>query len=121
MPPSIYAIVESATYSEDEDEVNLSKIFVPLTKEVEESANRLGDNMKFYLADVEAFVSPIAVVPDIGGASNGYFLVKNKGAWKECFERWLRAPHNLDIIDESDEESDGNEHNYQSNSDDSSD
>ena len=54
--------------------------------------NRQGNVTKltFYLADVEAFVEPIAVVPDIGGPPNAYFVCKNRAKWREDFVEWLR-------------------------------
>ena len=53
---------------------------------------------QFYLADVEAFEEPVAVVPDIGGRANDYFIVKNKTEWAEDFVDWLEEPSDLDTI-----------------------
>jgi hypothetical protein len=57
--------------------------------------NGVVTELKFYLADVEV-VEPVVVIPDIGGAANEYFVVKNRDAWKQDFEEWLETsatPH----------------------------
>jgi hypothetical protein len=56
-------------------------------------------DLQFFLADVEAFVEPAIVVPDIGGKPNSYLLVINKSHWRAKFEEWLDAPHDLDEMD----------------------
>jgi hypothetical protein len=64
-------------------------------------------DLTFFLADVEAFVSPAMVVPNIGGPKNSYLLVKERDEWRELFEEWLMSPHTEDVfsdIEESDEE-----------------
>jgi hypothetical protein len=69
-------------------------------------------NLTFFLADVEAFVSPAMVVPNIGGPINSYFLVKERDEWRELFEEWLESPHTDDVfsdVEESDEEDDEQE------------
>ena len=45
--------------------------------------------LQFYLADCEAFVEPIVIIPDIGGKPNAYFLDKNQTQWREDFMEWL--------------------------------
>jgi hypothetical protein len=52
--------------------------------------NGVVTELKFYLADVEV-VEPVVVIPDIGGAANEYFVVKNRDAWKQDFEEWLET------------------------------
>jgi len=37
--------------------------------------------LTFFLADVEAIVRPLAVIPDIGGLPNAYFWVKDQESW----------------------------------------
>ena len=69
----IYAVVESAAFVEDKHEIGLSEIFVPIIKEVAGLTDNAVSSMSFLLADVEAIVQAIAVVPDIGGAPNAYF------------------------------------------------
>jgi hypothetical protein len=48
--------------------------------------------LKFYLADVEAFVAPLVVIANIGGKPNDYFC-QNRLEWKEDFEDWLETPN----------------------------
>ena len=51
--------------------------------------------MRYYLAEVEAFVDPAVVVPDIGGPNNAYFWIKSREKWAKLFEQWLIAPIEL--------------------------
>ena len=76
--PAVYAVVESATYSTNMTEINMSDIFVPIVKEVGRVTNGEVSGLKFYLAEVEAFTVPLTVIPDIGGNPNAYFVVKNR-------------------------------------------
>ena len=62
------------------------------TKEVGEMTNGRVTKLKFYLADTEAFLAPLAVIPNIGGPANSYFIVDNRQVWKEGFEEWLECP-----------------------------
>jgi len=51
-------------------------LFIPIRKEVQEITTQMVSKLKFYLADVEAFASPLLVViPDMGGNANDYFLL----------------------------------------------
>ena len=104
LQPVVYAIVESASYNLDEELVKESDLFVPLTKEMDTTYSQEGLNLKFLLVDVEAFVKPAAVIPDIGGSPDSYFLLKDRSEWKEDFVKWLREPHTLDEMLDSDDE-----------------
>ena len=58
--------------------------------------------MQFYLADVEAFLRPLVVIPDMGGNSNDYFLLKSRQDWRERFIDYLEAPNHeypMEVID----------------------
>ena len=106
LQPGVYAIVESASYNLDDNEVSESDLFVPLLKDSGGFLNGNVTSLKFYLADVEAIVKPIVVIPDIGGAGNVHFLLKDRIDWKKDFIKWLRAPHYLDnILDEFSDDS----------------
>ena len=69
----VYAVIESGCYLDEmEDKVRKQKhattstIFRPFFKEVEmDNAGRMV-RRKFYLADVEAIVEPVTVIPDVG-------------------------------------------------------
>ena len=99
LTPSIYAIVEATTLSPRVDgEVNC-EIFRRLHTEVGAKTDGFVSELKFYLADVEAFVDPCIVVPNLGGETNSYFWVQNRTEWAESFANWLRAPHHLDEMD----------------------
>jgi hypothetical protein len=63
--------------------------------------------LKFYLADVDAIVQPLAVLPNIGGKSNSYWIVKPRNQWAALFGKWLKDSHKNDAMsdpDDSDED-----------------
>ena len=97
----VFAVVESAAYLVDNEELRQSEFFVSLDKEVEELSQDRTHCIKrrFYLADTEAIYGPCCVVPDIGGDANAYFLVHPRSDWPKMFEQWLREPY-LDMTDE---------------------
>jgi hypothetical protein len=104
---SVYAVVESATFDDNEQSIALLEIFVPIIKEIGRLTNNAVSQLKFYLADVEAIVQAIAVIPDIGGPPNAYFLVKDRETWRTDFMAFLEQPLDLDaeISDDEDSES----------------
>ena len=85
-------------------------MFRPIRTIVGGIANNKVTSLVFYLADVEAFVEPVAVVPDIGGPPNRYFAVKARAEWAADFELFLEDDHE-EYNDE--EEGGGTENNYQ--------
>ena len=102
--PAIYAIVESAQYVDDEEEETMSEFLTPIETEVGEISNKQVAKQTFYLAPVEAFVDPLVVIPDLGGAPNAYFIVKTREEWRQLFVKWLNASHEHDVIEVTDEE-----------------
>jgi hypothetical protein len=97
--PGIYAVVESALSNVDPNEIKMSTLLVPLTKEVF-SLDPL--ERKFYLVSVDAFASPTCVVPDIGGNPRAFFRLLPQSEWLSTFVQWLNAPHeNLEELDSS--------------------
>jgi hypothetical protein len=58
----------------------------------------LGWGRKFYLADVESILSPLAVVPNIGARKFDFLILKSRTEWVEIFKRWLDDPHENDKI-----------------------
>ena len=102
---NVYAVVESASYENIEEEIRKSDLMVPILKDVQgidEHGSVTG--RVFYLADTEAFVRPCAVVPDIGGPPNRYFLVKQRSQWHKEFIVWVERPHNEDEMSDSDDD-----------------
>ena len=109
--PGQYAIVESSAYRwgpDDEDRAD-SEIMQSILTEVEGMTNGYVTQLRFYLADVEAFQDPCTVLPDIGGANNAYLLVAGRAAWKEDFEAWIRSPHKYDVIEVEEEDTEGDD------------
>ena len=98
----VYAVVESATIEENEEELGRSSVLTPIRKTVDLQANGSIAKRYFYLADTAAFVGPCCAIGDVGGPANRYFLVKPRETWCEDFVRWLRDPHGLDEMDKLD-------------------
>ena len=96
-----YAVVETAVL--DHENVNLigtSDLLTPYVKaDVSLDNNGWVQDRVFYLADVEAFVEPCCVVPDLGGPGNRYFVLKPRNKWAKEFVRWIEDPHKLDQMD----------------------
>jgi hypothetical protein len=104
LAPGIYAIVENGNWRGEEYDSELVREIL-LDCELNPDGSVL--DLTFFLADVEAIVSPAMVVPNIGGPKNSYLLVKERDEWRELFEEWLMSPHTEDVfsdIEESDEE-----------------
>jgi hypothetical protein len=115
--PSIYAIVEATELSPVmEGNVNC-EIFIRLHTEVGAKTDGYVSELKFYLADVEAFVDPCIVIPNLGGETNSYFWVQNRSKWAESFVNWLRAPHQTDEMDRLNENDESENENDDSDSD----
>ena len=92
----IYAVIENAIWVEDENEVQLSEIFVAIRLEVTLIENNEVVKQKFYLADVEAIVAPLAIIPDLGGPPNVYLMVKDCETWRLDFIWFLESDINLE-------------------------
>ena len=89
--PGCFAIVECGVYDDQTNDL-ISEIFQPLRTIVGGITHNQVSHFKFFLSDIEAFVRPIAVIPDLGGQPNGYFLLKDRSMWREDFESWLENP-----------------------------
>lgn len=91
----VYAVVECASFVLGNDSVPKSRLYTPIVKELavdgRHSASR---KRRFYLADTEAIVEPLYVIPDIG-CENGcsYFSVKSRYEWILEMERFLDEPY----------------------------
>jgi len=70
-----------------------SESFDVLTTEVSEFEDGSVTKLKFYLADVDAFMEPCAVVPNVCGPNNSCFWLEPKARWSKLFIQWLHAPH----------------------------
>ena len=93
--------METGQYDDgDEEEWEKSKILRPFLKKIggiDDDGSVLSRN--FFLADTSAFVSPLAVVPDLGGPKNRFFVMKPRAEWVELFVGWVNWPHYLDKMD----------------------
>lgn len=109
--PGWYAVVESSEYLTEEVanarnihrlDANKSDLFAPILKEVKAfDDDGMVVEQKFYLADVEAFVEPVVVVPDVGShLKHKYFHVTPRKDWSEIFIQWLDMPHTLDDMED---------------------
>lgn len=93
----VFAVVEGSTM---QDSVIRSELFSPITKDVELQEDGYVSNRTFYLADTEAFLDPACVIPNLGGKSNEYFVVKPRNQWADCFVKWVQEEHILDKMDQ---------------------
>ena len=94
-----YAVVESAHYLEPEPRYypneqrlrRVSDLFHPCVKEAAVlNANGSISKRQFYLADVEAFASPVSAFPDIGNEDKlRYLTIKPRNDWALDFQQWL--------------------------------
>jgi hypothetical protein len=100
----VYAVVESSELDLTPGEIEMSDLLIPYMKTVEIGDDGLVGRRTFYLADTEAFVGPCCSVPDIGGPTNRYFVVKSRDLWAEEFLRWVDDNHNLDEMDAFEED-----------------
>ena len=93
----VYPVVEGCQFEQDYEEAG--EIFVPLLKDVDGFADDGSvESRKYELANVEAFVAPCCVVPDIGGPANRYFMVESRPKWSKMFVKWVEDPHTLDTF-----------------------
>ena len=96
--PGTYAVIESAEEDKDETEQGLSEMFVPYTKETDGEDDDGDVKRKFYLVDVESFVEPTTVIPDVGNENSAAYLrLRPKSEWIEQFVTWLRDEHNKEL------------------------
>ena len=115
----VYAVVESTHYEAEEA---TSEIFRPCIKDAKEY-KRDGTiaTRQFYLAECEAFLEPVTVIPDIGHANKQRYLQVNaRNGWATSFEKWLLDPHHLDDMTDEVEEDRLLKKKYDPDSDDSS-
>jgi hypothetical protein len=49
------------------------------------------------------------VIPDLGGQTNDYFVLKAREDWKEVFTKWLLDSDKGDISDEEDDDDEDTE------------
>ena len=103
VPPGVYAVVESSETCTQADRLS-SELLTPITSEIGAMNRGYVTQMRYYLADVEAFVGPAVVVPDIGGPNNAYFWIRNRESWAKLFESWLSEP--LELMQREDYEED---------------
>ena len=97
----VYAVVESAQLENDENELKRSDLFVPIRKSVTgfDGDGKVTSRI-FYLANTEAFLWPCACIPDVGGPTNRYFMVKPRTDWPKEFIKFLESPHEVDDFDD---------------------
>ena len=104
----VFAVVESSYYDvkEDGSPNSTSEMFTPLIKEADFVVDGNIRQRKFYLADVEAIVSSVCVIPDVGCNKLRYFEVAARKTWPKLFVNWLMATHKMDAYEMADSESD---------------
>jgi hypothetical protein len=106
LSPGVYAIVESAKFLKNKRLADMSDLFVPIRKNHGKLVNGSAVCYKYYLADVEGFIDTTVVIPDLGGQTNDYFVLKAREDWKDIFRKWLLDG---DISDEEDDDDEDTE------------
>ena len=107
----VYAVIESTlpcpNRAKDGSSLqNDSDLFTPYIKSVKTlyDDGTIADR-QFWLANVEAIVDPLCVIPDVGSEDKcQYFVVAAQNKWSDMFVKWLEAPHKDDEEEMSDEE-----------------
>lgn len=118
--PGVYAIVENAVVVRARGEVGRSELFIPITKDVGKMEQNRVVELKFYLANVEDFVEPIAVIPDIGGPANAYLALRRRREWREDFITWLlKGYEKFEDFEEDDDENEEDDDKTEEDADDS--
>jgi hypothetical protein len=84
--------------------VDMLDLFVPICKDHGKLVNGSAVHYKYYLADVEGFKNMTVVIPNLGGQTNDYFVLKAWENWKEVFAKWLLDGDKGDISDEEDDD-----------------
>ena len=111
---TVYAVVETASYCENTMEIpgiagtverNCSDMLVPLIKEGKslDDDGRIQERQLF-LADVDAILEPLCVVPNIGRFKRRYFEIKARKTWNSIFEKWLDTDFNDEEAEINEEE-----------------
>ena len=101
----IYAIIESADYIEEDENPGPTDITSDLFREClleTEMLNDAGDivQRRYYLVDVESFIGPMVVIPNIGATPKcKYFEMTPKAEWAEQFARWIDMDHKDDAME----------------------
>jgi hypothetical protein len=97
----IYAIIESADYIDVDEDGITSDLFTELQLETRELSHD-GElvSRRFYLADVESFVGPMVVIPNIGATPKcRYFQMTPKEEWSKQFAAWIDMDHADDAME----------------------
>ena len=68
----IYAIVEISTYDQDDASLKILELFIPIKKKIGGYTGNFVSHRILLLADCDAIVSPVTVVPNIWGGQNEY-------------------------------------------------
>lgn len=105
----IYAVVESTSWQPEVDEEHpdyqmkssLVRSCVKDAKTWEPNDPTKIKERQFYLANVEAFVSPIMVIPDVGSDHKSkYLAIKARQEWSDMFVEWLKEDVNEDLLED---------------------
>jgi len=110
--PGLYAIVQNSYKIDEDDEEEEDylaeddkedlRMFVPIRTEVQELTDNMVSKLQLYLANVEAFVKPLVVIPDIGGQANDYLMLKSRQEWRELFIKYLKDSQSRYPMDDID-------------------
>jgi hypothetical protein len=101
----IWAIVESASYTDLEEGNRPSEIFTHLTLDAKSTKeNGMIAERQFFIVDVECFTKPLVVIANVGTKME-YLMMTPRDEWSLDFIRWIEASH----LYEQQEMTEGNE------------
>ena len=86
--PGMHMVTEPTRLTPEADEIKLSDLFVPYTKD----EGTIGPN-RIELLSIDRIIQPACVVPDVGHANKRAFLrVRPVSEWASWFVRWVNSP-----------------------------
>ena len=102
----IYAIVQYATYLDEEDVDDDTKMFKPLQKNIGGFTGGRVSHLSLLLATVAAFEREIIVIPDLGGPPNCYLEVLSRHKWRNVIIDWFNNGEDEGLSDSTGNSSD---------------
>jgi hypothetical protein len=93
----VWAVIESCNYTKIGPNVKQSELFTHIKLDAttfDQDGNVL--QRRFFLVDVETFVRPVVVIPNVGTKTE-YLMMKPKVEWSEDFIKWIESKHIFDV------------------------
>lgn len=100
LKPDIYMMIEPASPVTDDKEIAMSDLFIPYTKEINNtSAYNHPITLQRYLP-VSRIVEPCIMIPDLENPNErAYLHLRPRYEWADLFKEWINATHYRDFDD----------------------